>query len=279
MVRRSTTTHALTAAAAVGLPPGASNIAAAAASAPQDCCISSTAPVLASGLVDGQILLHRYEPPQPADPEGGDDACSTSYSSHQVFARSSKKGASCRAMSFSADGQLLLAGFETGTILQLDAGSGKVLARMTKAHSAGINRLLCLSTAAGQAGPPLLAAGDDSGGLRVWDLRSQAAVYQYNKHTDYIAGLAQRSSGSKQQQDALVAVSGDGTLSVHDLRGGKLVARSETDADDELLSGEGGGTCAAGWHWAQYHKGAERGRVETPIRGAAAGVVGGERGR
>jgi WD40 repeat protein len=171
--------------------------------------------------------------------EGGDASCSTSYSSSQVFARSSKKGASCRAVSFSADGQLLLAGFETGTILQLDAGSGKVLARMTKAHSAGINRLLSLSTAAGQADPPLLAAGDDSGGLCVWDLRSQTAVYQYSKHTDYISGLAQRSIGSKQQQDALLAVSGDGTLSVHDLRAGKLVARSETDADDELLSGEG----------------------------------------
>jgi ATP-dependent RNA helicase DOB1 len=35
-------------------------------------------------------------------------------------------------------------------------------------------------------------------------------------------------------------VSGDGTLSVHDLRAAKALARSEDDADDELLSGEGG---------------------------------------
>lgn len=199
----------------------------------QDCCISSTAPVVACGLVDGQIVLHRCEAPQSQPADGDASTCSTSYSTSEVFARSSKKGASCRAVSFSADGQVLLAGFSTGTILQLDAGTGKVLARTTKAHSTGINRMLALS---GQQS--LLAAGDESGGLSVWDLRSQSAVYQYNKHTDYISGLAQHSSSSKQQDDLLVAVSGDGTLSVHDLRGGKVVARSETDADDELLSGE-----------------------------------------
>jgi WD40 repeat protein len=191
--------------------------------------------VIASGLVDGQIVLHRYEA-APSQPDDGEDSvpCSTSYSASEVLTRSSKKGASCRAVSFAADGQTLLAGFETGTILQLDAHTGKVLTRMTKAHKAGINRMLSLS---GQQA--LLAAGDDSGGLQVWDLRSQSAVYQYSKHTDFISGLTQHGgSGSKQQQEMLVAVSGDGTLSVHDLRAGKLLARSETDADDELLSGE-----------------------------------------
>lgn len=205
----------------------------------QDCCISSTAPLVASGLVDGQILLHSYE--APAQPADDGDACSTSYCASQVLVRSSKKGASCRAVCFAADGQSLLAGFETGSILQLDAGTGKVLTRMTKAHGAGVNRVLAL---AGQ--PQLLAAGDDSGGLSVWDLRSQAAAYQYKQHTDFISGLAQHSKSGKQQQDTLVAVSGDGTLSVHDLRAGKLVARSETDADDELLSGGGG---CQGWAW------------------------------
>jgi WD40 repeat protein len=204
----------------------------------QDCCISSTAPVIASGLVDGQIVLHSYQAQQSQPEDGGASTCSTSYSSSEVFVRSSKKGASCRAVSFSADGQMLLAGFSTGTILQLDAGTGKVLTRMTKAHSSGINRMLALS---GQQS--LLAAGDESGGLSVWDLRSQSAVYQYSKHTDYMSGLAQHSPSSKQQGDMLVAVSGDGTLSVHDLRGGKVVARSETDADDELLSGEAEAHC------------------------------------
>lgn len=196
--------------------------------------------MLASGLVDGQILLHRYTASQPAAADEAAEACSTSYTASQVLARSSKKGASCRAVSFSADGQHLHAGFETGTLLQLDAATGKVLTRLTKAHAAGINRLLSLS---GQQA--LLAAGDDSGGLTVWDLRSQKAAYSYSKHTDYISGLAEHVfSRQQQRQEMLVAVSGDGTLSIHDLRGGKVVARSETDADDELLSG---GCQAGGW--------------------------------
>lgn len=115
---------------------------------------------------------------------------------------------------------------------------------MTKAHAAGINRLLALVS--GQQ-TDLLAAGDDSGGLIVWDTRTQAAAYTYSKHTDYISGLVQHaalagggSSSKQQHQDALLAVSGDGTLSVHDLRAGKVIARSESDADDELLSGMSG---------------------------------------
>jgi hypothetical protein len=39
----------------------------------QDCCISSTAPVIASGLVDGQIVLHRYEA-APSQPDDGEDS-------------------------------------------------------------------------------------------------------------------------------------------------------------------------------------------------------------
>lgn len=179
-------------------------------------------------------MLHRYEAAQPQTTEDEEaSVCSTSYSASQVLARSSKKGASCRAVCFAADGQTLLAGFATGSILQLDSGTGKLVARMTKAHSAGINRMLALS---GQQ--QLLAAGDDSGNISIWDLRSQESVYQYKQHTDFISGLAQHHTSGKQQQDMLVAVSGDGTLSVHDLRSRQLVARSETDADDELLSGE-----------------------------------------
>lgn len=235
--------------------------------------------MVASGLVDGQIVLHRYtsnnnQQPQPQPQHDEDDAPSTSsYSASQVFVRSSKKGASCRAVAFAPDGQTLLAGFATGTLLQLDAETGKVLTRLTKAHKGGINRMLALglnaTAAAGAAGhqqqqqqPALFAVGDDGGGLSVWDLRSQSAVYQYSKHTDYISGLAQHSRGQhqQQQQDMLVAVSGDGTLSVHDLRGGKVVARSETDADDELLSG---GSCL--WFYMCCVGGCGQ-QLEQPVR-------------
>jgi ATP-dependent RNA helicase DOB1 len=212
----------------------------------QDCCFSSCDPLVASALVSGQLLLHRYTAQQaPAGPtqqqqqqqqqQGSDaddeqqPAASTSYSVQQVLCRDSKKAASCRAVCFASDGSHLLCGFETGSILQLDPASGKAVTRLTKVHSAGINRLLGIPEQ-----PSLLAAGDMDGGLCIWDLRSQQHVLKYSKHSDYISGLT-----VSEKQQALLAVSGDGTLSVHDLRSCKALARSEDDADDELISGEG----------------------------------------
>eukprot|EP00775_Hariotina_reticulata_P013747 gene13747-13866_t len=208
----------------------------------QDCCFSSSAPLLATALVNGQVLLHRYqqgtaEPTNAAaaasqqqehSPEDQQDECSTSYySTTEVLSRRSKKGASCRAIVFvSADDAHLACGFETGTLLQLDAATGRVIARLPRAHAAGISRLLAVSQQ-----PSLFAAGDDGGGLNVWDVRSGQSVYSYRKHTDFITGLVEQD-----RQQVLLAVSGDGTLSAHDLRSRKALAHSESDADDELLS-------------------------------------------
>ena len=43
-------------------------------------------------------------------------------------------------------------------------------------------------------------------------------------------------SHDAQELNSLVATSGDGTITVTDLRRNKVVAQSEDDADDELLS-------------------------------------------
>ncbi len=145
-----------------------------------------------------------------------------------VLRRPSRKAASCRTLAFTPDGAALAAGFATGSILQLDVSSGAVSTRMTKAHPVGVSRLLTLP---GQT--VLLAAGDDDGQLCVWDVRApQAPVLRYKQHTEFISGLE-----FAERDNALLAVSGDGTLSVHDLRSRQPIARSEDDADDELLSG------------------------------------------
>lgn len=131
----------------------------------QDCCICDSAPLIASGMVNGHIMMHRYSPYDLAaaaadrEQDQPQDAASTSYTVSEVFSRPSKKGASCRAVCFTgaAEQQYVVAGFETGTLLQLDAGSGgKVLLRLTKAHNgAGINRLLAI-----QDQRNLVAAGE-----------------------------------------------------------------------------------------------------------------------
>ncbi|GFH05744.1 predicted protein [Haematococcus lacustris] len=81
------------------------------------------------------------------------------------------------------------------------------------------------------AGSGMAVSGDEDGVVKVWDQRSRKQVMAYRKHTDFISDAA-----LQPQEAALVVSSGDGTLSVHDLRACRLRARSETDADDELLS-------------------------------------------
>ena len=202
----------------------------------------------------------------------------------QALHRRGKGAASCRALRFTGDGAALACGYESGSVQLIDLETGKLSARLPKAHAAGISRLLCLDACGGASGSGggaggggggapavLVAAGDEDGGLRIWDLRCPLGggagggssggasgsgdgpkpVYSYSKHSDFISGLALRhgggggagGGGGSGGPGALLVVSGDGTLSVHDLRKPEALARSEDDADDEMLSGalEGGG--------------------------------------
>ena len=220
----------------------------------KDLDFSPTAPLVATSLVTGQALVHRYEPAASTSGRGGGGGALTLSAEQVLLRESGKKGASARALRFSAgDGAHLLIGFETGVIVQVDAATGATVRRFrsgSKGTTGGgarpsINRLLPLPGARA-----LLAVGDEDGGLELWDLRvpsgggggGSAPVAAYGEHTDYISDLATHSRGG----GALVATSGDGTLSVHDLRApGKAVARSEDDADDELLSGVFGGGARA----------------------------------
>ena len=102
--------------------------------------------------------------------------------------------------------------------------TGKRITNVKGAHEESLSSILAIDANS-------LATGDESGSIKVWDSRSNAMVYQYAKHTDFISGFAMHSSDG-----CLCATSGDGTLSIHDLRTHKLRARSETDADDELLA-------------------------------------------
>jgi len=80
--------------------------------------------------------------------------------------------------------------------------------------------------------PWLLATGDDDGVVKLWDPRQQDCIRTYTQHFDYISDFLWLDD--KKQ---VVTTSGDGTLSVLDVRAKKSVpvAQSE-DQEDELLS-------------------------------------------
>lgn len=80
--------------------------------------------------------------------------------------------------------------------------------------------------------PAIAATGDDAGFLRLWDLRSNRVSAEATPHTDFVAAVLYH-----EKSHSIVCLSGDGTLSVFDVVAGKVAHRSDTDADDELLSG------------------------------------------
>jgi len=78
----------------------------------------------------------------------------------------------------------------------------------------------------------LLSTGDDDGVVKLWDPRKSDAVRSYAHHFDFISDFLWL-----EDKKHLVCTSGDGTLSVLDVRSKKTepFAKSE-DQEDELLS-------------------------------------------
>ncbi|KAH9903442.1 WD40 repeat-like protein [Cubamyces lactineus] len=166
-------------------------------------------PIVVTGLLTGHVKAFGY------DEQGNHEA--------KFSLRPSKR--SCRTLAMSEDGAHIWAGGKAKAIHTIDVGTGEVVETRAGAHDAPINRMKRLL-------PNLLASGDDDGVIKLWDPRKPDAVRKYTQHFDFISDFLWLDD--KKQ---LVATSGDGTLSVMDVRSKKLepVAQSE-DQEDELLS-------------------------------------------
>ncbi|MCO5563554.1 hypothetical protein L7F22_017199 [Adiantum nelumboides] len=130
---------------------------------------------------------------------------------------------SCRALRFGEDGHYVLTASPDCSILATNIETGQSVARLTSAHRSPINRLINLTECT-------IASGDDDGTIKVWDTRQNKCCNSFSPHEDYISDLEFASSTSQ-----LLGVSGDGTLSVCNLRSNKVEAHSEF-SEDELLS-------------------------------------------
>ncbi|KAL1705533.1 WD40-repeat-containing domain protein [Schizophyllum commune] len=107
----------------------------------------------------------------------------------------------------------------------IDTSIGKVSETRAGAHESAINRVKCLTSW-------LLSTGDDDGVIKLWDPRQRESTRSYTQHFDYITDFLWL-----EDKKHLVATSGDGSLSVMDVRAKTLkpIAHSE-DQEDELLS-------------------------------------------
>jgi len=175
-----------------------------------DLCFHPTVDVVACGLVNGVVELYRY---------GVGDGANT-----KVLKTKHAAGSSCRGVQFSADGmQMYTIGSDRR--LQIVDSTGKIVREYDDAHNESINRMLLLSE-------NLLATGDDSGEVKVWDLRasesSGGAAMAWHIHEDFISALT-----FSPEQSTLLSCSGDATLGVYDIRRAANTSRSD-DQEAEL---------------------------------------------
>jgi WD40 repeat protein len=163
--------------------------------------------LVALGLVDGSVELWRY-----GVGEGNNSLALKSKHSG---------GASCRALQFSLDGTLLYT-IGSDRRLQVLNASGQQTRVFEDAHDDSINKMHLLSE-------HILATGDDSGSVKVWDTRLDAgAVMEWKVHEDFVSAFA-----FSEEKSTLLSCGGDATLAVYDLRNAKNTSRSD-DQESEL---------------------------------------------
>ncbi|KAK7042385.1 succinate-semialdehyde dehydrogenase [Favolaschia claudopus] len=132
---------------------------------------------------------------------------------------------SCRALTINDDGTRLYAAGKAKAIYTVNSETGDIVETRVGAHDDPINRIKHVM-------PWLLATGDDNGVIKLWDPRQQEAIRTHKQHFDYITDFLWLPD-----KHHLLATSGDGTLSVMDVRSKKSTpfAQSE-DQEDELLA-------------------------------------------
>ncbi|KAI4320340.1 hypothetical protein MLD38_033835 [Melastoma candidum] len=163
--------------------------------------------LVASCLITGDLLLYRYS-------DNGNAERLLNVRPHED---------SSRAARFVDGGKVILTGSPDHSIVATDVETGSIVARVENAHEAAINRLVNLTECT-------VATGDDDGCVKVWDVRQHSCCNSFNVHEEYISDITFASDSKK-----IVVTSGDGTLSVCNIRSNKVQTRSEF-SEDELLS-------------------------------------------
>ena len=192
-------------------------------SQPFDLAFHPQSDVFAVGLVDGGMQLHTYR-----------RSASDEISSSLALSLPSHADA-VRSIAFSKDGKSLFSGSTDRSIRRMNA-SGQVVWVANEGHSSTVTRVLPVDETGS-----LIVSGDEDGTIKLWDSRSKSSsasssssaaksMFSFSNHEDAISDLIVDTV-----RHSLVSASCDGTLSVYDLRKGRIVSRTEQD-DDELLS-------------------------------------------
>ncbi|XP_068133908.1 WD repeat-containing protein 55 isoform X2 [Hyperolius riggenbachi] len=164
-----------------------------------------TRDIMAAGDIDGDVFVYSYSCAE----EGNVELWS---SGHHLK--------SCRDSAFSSDGQQLFTVSKDKSIHILNVEEGKLVKRITKAHDCALNSLLVIDE-------NLFATGDESGMLKVWDLRRGTAFMEMKNHEEYISDMV-----IDQNKKILLTASGDGTMGVFNIKRRRFELLSEYQSGD-----------------------------------------------
>ncbi|CEL54946.1 WD repeat-containing protein JIP5 OS=Laccaria bicolor (strain S238N-H82 / ATCC MYA-4686) GN=JIP5 PE=3 SV=1 [Rhizoctonia solani AG-1 IB] len=164
--------------------------------------------IVYTGLLSGHVKAFSYH---------DDGSCTPKFD-----VRATKK--TVRSLVVDSEGRELFSVSKDRSIHVIDTSTGKVVREQAQTHDSAINRVTHFMS--------MLATGDDNGVVKLWDPRQLSPIRSYTHHFDYISDFLWF-----QDKKQLVTTSGDGTLSVIDVRSSKVepFAHSE-DQEDELLS-------------------------------------------
>ncbi|GAY40294.1 hypothetical protein CUMW_050800 [Citrus unshiu] len=145
---------------------------------------------------------------------------------------------SCRAVRFVNGGQAMLTGSTDRSILATDVETGATIARLEDSHEDAIYSLINVTEST-------VASGDDQGCIKVWDTRQRTLCNSFDAHKEYVSDMtfaadAMKLLGTRCLTEILTCLnfalsSGDGTLSVCNLRKNTVQTRSEF-SEEELTS-------------------------------------------
>ncbi|KAJ1907220.1 WD domain repeat-containing protein 55 [Coemansia sp. IMI 209127] len=171
-----------------------------------DVAFSPKTSLVASSLITGHVFVHRYA-------VGGNERV--------LRQRTHRK--SCRSVCFSSDGELLYSASKDRSWAAMDVESGSESMRIDGAHESPLNLIHYVNE-------QIMATGDEAGGVKLWDVRKNKPAFSYAEHVDYISDMV-----FNEPKRHLLTTSGDGCLSVYDVRKAKPLHVS-ANQDDELLS-------------------------------------------
>lgn len=163
-----------------------------------------------AGLLTGEIKAFAYQ--------YDDGTCQPTFS-----LRPTKR--SCRGLACDLSGDRIWSVSKDKAIHIIDTIRGDIIEARTAVHDSALSRVKQLL-------PNMFATGDDDGVIKLWDSRKSEQICEYTQHFDYISDFLWL-----EDKRQLISTSGDGTLSVIDVRSKKPepFAHSE-DQEDELLS-------------------------------------------